>query len=62
MDALKLAELHIKQGYAALQAIKEPSDDEAWLYIELGLLLQDLKIIRARDSGAFYVSTPLELN
>jgi len=62
MDALKLAELHIKQGYAALQAIEEPDDDEAWLYIELGLLLQDLKIIRARNSGAFYVRTPLELN
>ena len=62
MDKLKQAEGYLRKAYDALKSIEDPSDEQAWLYLEIGLLLHDLQVLDARDRGSFYIGSQLELN
>lgn len=65
MDKLTDAELYIRQAFELLKSIPEPNDDEAWLYLELGMILHDLQVIREREAlrqGKFLIKEKLEVN
>lgn len=65
MDKLTDAELYIRQAFELLKSIPEPSDDEAWLYLELGMILHDLQVLRDREAlrqGKFLMKDKLEIN
>ena len=65
MDKLTDVELLLRQGFDILKAIPEPNDDEAWLYLELGMILHDLQVLRDRQAirqGKFLVKDKLEIN
>ena len=65
MDKITDVELLLRQGFDILKAIPEPNDDEAWLYLELGMILHDLQVLRDRKAirqGKFLVKDKLEIN
>ena len=65
MDKITDVELLLRQGFDILKAIPEPNDDEAWLYLELGMILHDLQVLRDRQAlrqGKFLVKDKLEIN
>ena len=62
MGNLKTAEGYIRAAYNVLKVIEDPNDDEAWLYLELGMLLHDLEMLAAHSRGMFIIDTPLEIN
>lgn len=65
MDKITDVELLLRQGFDILKAIPEPNDDEAWLYLELGMILHDLQVLRDRQAlrqGKFLMKDKLEIN
>lgn len=65
MDSITDAELYIRQAFDLLKELPEHNDDEAWLYLELGMILHDLQVLRDRQElrqGKFLIKDKLEIN
>jgi hypothetical protein len=65
MDRLTDAELYIRQAYDTFKNAEIHTEDDAWLFLELGLLLTGIEKIkekRAMQYGKFILKSKLEIN